>query len=398
MQVRKITRDERIELSIIQSLAFFFPIDVEAARKKAEEKPEEVEYQNCWGCFDEDGKLLCGLMNMPFGMYYDGSIVAMNGVGGVASRAESRMQGGVRAIFSQMLAEDRARGVLFSVLFPFSHPYYRKFGYDLCHEGCIVRFPTKALAKFRQRSAARMYAPQADDAALAGIYASYASRYNYAIARNAGVWKHMLSGNPLQNGPLRYILSRDGQDIAYCIYKPAQESDGTRTMQMIDFAYVDREALWDLLGFLYKLSAEFATIQMELPDDFSISMLVDEAYDVKVHGTTRSMARALDARRALEQMRHPGNAGRYTVHVDDAFLPENTGAYEISFNPDVVQARRIESDACDLSVSIQTLTQLCLGHVSLQTALLKPDVQLFSNRQTLERVFVRKPKLLTDRF
>lgn len=398
MVVRKILNREITAFRKLQSIAFLYPINVAELEAKEIENPDAENEQNLWGCFTDDGTLVSSMVNTAYSIYYDGHVVKMGGIGGVASAPESRMQGGIRSIFERVFEDDKQNGVLFSVLFPFSHRYYRKFGYEICHEGRILKFPTQELKGYRQTATARLHEAAEGSKPFAHVYDQYARQYNYAVARTDRDWKHVLDGDPYKAEAYRYILSRDGVDTAYCVFKAERTSSSTQTMVVRDYAYVDTQALHDLLGFLYKLSAQFEAVQLEVPDDFEPSALVEEPYDVSPVSLSRSMARAHSVQRALELMRHPLGEGSYSLSIQDDFLPENNGTYQVHYGGEGVQVTRTQQETCDVAMTIQTFTQLCLGFLSFDMACLKKDVTLYGNEDMLRRVFIKKPGFLTDRF
>lgn len=397
MHARKLSPQERALLHEIQGIAFLYPYDTEAEKRRMAENPQDALAADAWGCFGGDGALVAGMENHPFSMRYDGHTVAAGGIGGVASLPESRMRGGIRLVFERVFEDDLKNGRLFSLLYPFSHSYYRKFGYELCHEARCFLFPTRALEKYKQTAAARMHRAEDGSAPFESVYARYAAAYNCAIVRDGHAWRRMLHGSPSKSEAYRYILSRDGVDTAYCMFRVLKK-ESQYTMALTDYAFVDRNALHDLLGFLSKLSPQLPLVHMEAPDGFEPSVLVEEPYDVKPDGLTRSMARVLDVSKALSLMRHPRDGGAYTLAVRDDFLPGNTGSYHVAYGADGVRVTRMNAGAFDLSLPVTTLSQLCLGFVSLDKALLKPDTVCGGNYETLRRVFVKKPGLLTDRF
>lgn len=401
MQIRHITLEEYYALSRIQSIAFVAPFDPEATRKKMEETPETLSYPYGWGCFDENGVMTAGLEDTPFEMYYDGHVVKAGGIGGVASLPEARMKGGIRAIFERVFEENRARGVLFSVLYPFSNPYYRQFGYELCREGIHYRFPMEALKFYRNADVqARMHEAAEGSAPFEPIYRAYAQGYNYALAREENAWRNILGGDYTQTRCYRYILSRGGRDTAYCMFRPHQPGGmfTPRTLVLTDYAYVDATALRDLLGFLYKLAAQYSHVRIEVPSDIALPALLAEPNEVEVSSMPHSMARMLDVEQALRLMRHPAGGGSYSLRVRDDFLPVNSGIYRVAYGPQGVEVVHSADGEADLSLSVQTLAQMCLGYIDLHMACLKQDVCLVGNEGTLARVFVRKPMFLTDRF
>ena len=145
MQISKLKPGELRDADRLDSYAFVFPMP--EAQKEDTARPA---YQvDRWGLFDDSGTMACTLFNHNLPLYFDGRVVPARGVGGVASDPVSRGQGNIRALFRRVLEDDYQSGVLFSALFPFSHSFYRKFGYELCYEAVKARFPTRDLRCFQ---------------------------------------------------------------------------------------------------------------------------------------------------------------------------------------------------------------------------------------------------------
>lgn len=396
MQIRPITQEEKLQLDLVQTIAFVGTADVEEMKKRALEQPDD-EYRWCWGCFDEENRLTAGMIVNPYQIYYDGHTVKMGGIGGVASLPEHRMQGGIRSIFQALFQQMRRDQVLFSILYPFSHRYYRQFGYEVCHVARESTLPVSALKRFKQTGKAYMYQPGQSDADFREVYGQYAKRYNEAVCREDWVWSRMLKGDAYKDRNYRYVLTNDGRPTAYVMFRPEEGEDHERILAVYDLAFVSVEAFHDLLGFLYRLSAQYPKLRMELPEEVNLAALMEEPYDLTIREQCYTMARVLDVRRALELMRHPEGVGSYTLAVEDAFLTENTGGYRVQFGLDGVRVEPFEGEA-ELSLSITSFTQLCLGYLSLDSARFKPDVCLRGNGELLRRVFHKKPVFLSDRF
>ena len=84
---------------------------------------------------------------------------------------------------------------------------------------------------------------------------------------------------------------------------------------------------------------------------------------------------------------------RFVIRVSDGLIPENDGTF-------AVRGEAVEptGEAPDLAVSVQALSQLALGGVSLGEAAYREDVAILGNQALLERIFVRKPILVEDHF
>ena len=117
------------------------------------------------------------------------------------------------------------------------------------------------------------------------------------------------------------------------------------------------------------------------------------AYDITQTVAQGYMIRPVNVKRMLEIIRKPDES-RFDIRVEgDEYIAENNGTWEVSRS-----GAEPTDKAPDLTVSIQAFGQLAAGCVSLAEAEYRPDVTVHGNRETLEKVFVRKPVLVEDHF
>ncbi|HPF88865.1 MAG TPA: GNAT family N-acetyltransferase [Candidatus Limiplasma sp.] len=394
MDIRKLKPEDTQAGNIIDAISFVFPVPEE--KEAADKRPFQSDR---WGCFDDAGQLTATLFNHDLPIYFDGGIAPARGVGGVASDPVSRGNGHIRALIAQVLADDYRAGMLFSVLYPFSHPFYRKFGYELCFEGCKANFPTDMLKIFRTDDPpqARMIRPDNGLEALHPIYTAFAKQFNVAVARDARTWKRIKLGDPYKAEQYCYVLSRGGKDTGYAIFRfKPQDKPYVRTLCLTDYAFTDKAAFYDLMSFLYRYTAQAKDIEMFVPGNLPLSSLLKEISDIEISVFSSPMARAVCVEKILKAMRHPKADGTYSIYVEDSFLPENEGCYRVQYTQggDVTVTRC--EDAADLRVSVQSFAQLALGFLDLAQAAYKPDVQISGNETVLKQVFVQKPVFLWD--
>lgn len=394
MDIRKLKPEEYGASDLLESLSFVFPLSDDAEN----EKPKY--HVDRWGCLDDKDVLIASLGNHDLPIYFDGGAVPARGVGGVASDPVSRGRGHIRELMRHVLADDRKNGQLFSVLYPFSHPFYRKFGYEICFDTYVKKFPMEALKEFRGRTGfqVRMLTPSDGTAALHPIYTAYAKQFNLAVVRDARIWQRFELSEPKKAGEYCYVLSRGGEDIAYAMFKfRVDEPPFIRTLCLTDYAIRDTKALYDLFSYLYRYSAQAKHMELMEAPNLPLSSLLPEPYNIETARDIRPMARAVDVEKVLKAMRHPKADGAYSVYVEDGFLPENTGCYRVNYtNGGGVTVSRDGDDKADLRVSIGTFTQLALGFLDMEEAAFKPDVQIYGNEAAIKQVFVKKPVFLWD--
>jgi predicted acetyltransferase len=401
--MRMIVRELQNETELLAAhkigvLAFNSSCDVAEIAKDIAAKPIP---QGIYGAFDEQGRLYAKLKHCPFRMLFDGHWVKMSGVASVASLVEARGKGAVREIFRQLLRQQRQEGWLFSTLYPFSNAYYRQFGYDICNANEIYTFPCKALAAHTKNSCceASLGLPEDDSAPYELIFAEFIRGRNFSVSRTAEMWSRRLSPDPYKDKTYRYLL-RDEQQcpVAYVIFTPGSV-DGSRSIKVTDYAFVDAAAGRDLLGFLGTLSAQYAKVEISLPSDLDLAVALPEAYECCKSWRACGQGRVLDVQAVLELMRYPRESGSFSLAVEDAFLPEVSGAFRVNFAAD--GSRSVEpcaADKVDLRCSQECFTQLCLGFRDLAGVSLRNDVAVHGNNELLQRVFVTKARFFTERF
>ena len=141
MEVRQLSAAEHFEADLISHIAFHMHMaDPEKAREDSGKLKEED-----WGAFDPDGKMMARIINNRYDCYLDGTLIRNGGIGAVSTLPEYRNTGAVRAIFSKLLPNDYRNGTVISTLYPFSHAFYRKFGYETICQRNVYSFAPEVL-------------------------------------------------------------------------------------------------------------------------------------------------------------------------------------------------------------------------------------------------------------
>ena len=163
---------------------------------------------------------------------------------------------------------------------------------------------------------------------------------------------------------------------------------------MQDLAWNGPAGFRAILGFLSRFSADYGTIRLFLPRDLELLSLIRSplAYDIEKTTDQAYMIRVINAVKVLETIRKPEGC-RFVIRVSDELVPENNGTWEVTAGG--VSPTEGEPDLC---VSERALGQLACGAVSLAEAEYREDTVVLKNRETLEKVFIRKPILVEDHF
>lgn len=378
--------DDLLQFNKIEAAAFVSSFDPASFEYKPHTGPSEI-----WGF---GSPATSAMVIHDFGVWFDGHLVKATGVGGVASLPESRGQGGIREIFAALLPAWREKDVVFSLLYPFSHRFYRQFGFELVQRMHRYSLPMEALAGFRCAEPVELLT---GFDSLQKLHRDFGAVHNLYILRKDAQWNHFKKDPFLS----RVYTYRVGQN-AYVTFRPQDPEPGQDgyTLKVLDLAYLGSAALHSLFGFLYGLRAQYSRVTLELPPSVPLMHMIPECYDVSLSVEARGMARIVHVQRALEQMHYPQESGFFTLQVTDAFLPANSGCYSVRYADGHALSVTMDDfgGRPDLMVSIQSLTQLVTGSLTLEEALYLPDVTCLVNPARLQGLFPRKDLFFTDGF
>ena len=399
MLARKlVTVDEYLAAEKISTIAFVGQNPIEELKKEAEKNattPHDA--LDFWGAFNEAGEMTSHMMSHAHHVLFDGHIVLSAGIGNVSTLPEYRAQGGIRCIFKELFAQCLKKGYVFSMLYPFSNEFYRKFGFETAHRPVWQYVEMADLRKFDCPYTVKAYDWEKGIEELKAVYHKFILGHNMAIVRSENQWE-CVKPDPVQEKKYLYVLYEGETPKGYVAFRPEKVGD-TRYAVVKHMAWDGKDAFFGLLGFLGRLSAQSqAGAKLYLPSEVDLGAVFPEKYREKHEDLTPVMVRVLDVKRALTLMRHPAGQGSYCIEVKDAFLPENEGRYKVTFaNGAAVSVEKTE-DAPDLACDVTTLAMLVMGTDTPDTVKYRRDVQIFGNEELLRKVFIQKPVYHADNY
>ena len=389
MEIRLLSGEERFQARMIATVAFHQRME------DPEKAKQESEKETCqqWGAFHEDGTLMAQIINNQYMSWLDGTLIRNGGIGAVSTLPEYRMEGAVKEIFKVLLAHAYTDREVISTLYPFSHAFYRKFGYETVCWKNIYEFSPAVLRGYAFYGEASLWKQGMSVSGWTELYNRFASSYNLAISRDDRAMGERLKGEYYKDRKFCYMLHENGKPVAYLIFQDIRH-DPQAILDVQDLAWDGPGGLRAILGFLARFSADYGSIRLFLPRDIELLSLIRSplAYDIRKSTEQSYMIRVVNAEKALETMKKPAGTS-FVVRITDELIPENNGTWKVT--SDAVSPTEEEPD---LTVTEKALGQLVSGAVSLSEALYREDTVVIKNRETLDRVFVRKPILVEDHF
>jgi len=334
---------------------------------------------------------------------YEGERIAFPEMHMLGTLPEFRGGGAINKMMDVVLREYKAQGHLFTGLIPFKFDFYRKYGFECASEMLIQKVGIEQFKGFTQEMTASKISSQADVDEARELYIDFVKRYNFADLKIEYEWTYKENGEfgfrdweHQDKTHYSYILrDKDGKARAYFTFLYIFGPDGpfTGTMKVTELIFDGPEALRNVFGFFYGMRAKIIDVSLELPRDIDISLMVPECDEVKRSFDGHITARALNIDKILLALRQPQGEGKYSIHVDDSFLPENTGTYSVSFKDGRTTEVTKDDGTADLEVTVQTFCRLAAGLTGLEEAKYLSGTKLSGNVEILSRVFTRKPLL-----
>ena len=398
MEVRPIRPIEKIQVSKIQNIAFSSSRDFSQAQENMEEFQRGFETGRA--AFDDQGKMCSCLELIPYKVRFDGHIVSMGGIGGVASLPEERKKRYIRHIFKYCMEEMYEKGYVFSYLYPFSHPYYRKFGYELNMVGIECSIPFSSLGHFEQGGDVRMYTAGMDTTGIITVYNQFIQDKNLSVVREEKQWESFFEKDPYKDNVFLYTwYDEEGSAKGYIQYsvKRAEDDEHEHDIKVLEFIWLNTVAFQGILAFLKNFSSHFNKIVWKSPHFVDILSFFPEPYQIEQQLQASGMNRVVNAQKALELMQVPCGNGNITIEIKDEFFTRNSAKYKVIWENgrlEVISGR----DESDIICNINEFTQLVTGFSSVSQLNAAKKIELSGNPTMLNHLFAKKDLFLNDYF
>jgi len=394
--LRSLTLEEMPAYNKLSSICFTYTASPEslAPKEMAPEKLRQVR-----GVFDDDGTLLGGMWMIEMNCRFEGHDCPFLGIGGVVTDPAERRRGAIRQIFEEGLPRLRNAGFVFSALYPFSHVFYRKFGYELGIVKRMAKFsPSSLRSDLHQAASIRRILPEEPDGGMQQVYEKYIANKNLAVIRSVDHWRDLRRGTPWENLKYSYVLyNEEKEPMAYWVGTMAKGEDGA-TLTVADMAYTCREGMESIFA-MFRTMNEVGNIHTLAPQDMPLRYLMNDPYNMSEEASCGGMVRVMDVEKALAMLPAPALVGSCTVEVSDQQIPENNGRFAIASDGEKLTVRRTDA-APDLKCTINGLSALVVGTLDFQGSLDARLAQLLqsTNERFMAELFRRRQQHLHNYF
>lgn len=399
MRARIIGHDEMHKIDFINSVAFESPWEPpkneEPEENKSETKPSVWDH---W--LVEEGSEPCAAVSvLNENICFDGRIVPMGGIGGVSTLPQYRRKGAIRTCLSAIMNDLLEKGAVFSVLYPFSRAYYRRFGYEDGASVNIWTVPFSALQLPDVGGTIELIRPDGDFSPVHQVYAACCADQNLAFS-DCRYFRQLEKSNWMKDKRYLYIWRDEtGTPAGLLLFTKVDRVMDCR----MEFGkpncmlFRDARALIALLNFAKGFAADYDSIRFPVPQDMRIQNLISEGNSVQCGVYYTCMARLINVPRALQLCRTSGE-GSIVISVADEYIDYNRGSWKVTFNPGGLNAVEKTDAPADVELPVGDLTQLLLGARAAEDIPMMPNVKVNNPAAPLEKIFTKKPCHIIDLF
>ena len=367
--IRPILSDELEEIAYLRAIGFSRP----------EEQTLEVLQDNPRYNFSHiivaeyEGEMIGTTTIFPVQMWLSGVPVNLGAVAGVTVLPEFRRRGVAAKMMEFAVMRMFGEGLAFSALFPFSHKYYRKFGYGTVNDVHAYRLNPSNLTVYVEGHQVRPYEP-ADLPLMRVMYKGQLTWHNGWFTRSNDWWAKLV-----ERWPEIMVFDNDGMIEGYYVYEIKSTPRGERVMKIIELFAAEDAAYRGLIGYL-AAQTEADVIEYLAPADTPLRHALRQPYADEAqnrgwifndlcHVTPGLMGRIVNLPMALTSRFYTrGMSGERVLKVTDPLIPTNEEPLVFRLVDGRAETRPADSQKAQIETDIATLTQIICGYMTMVDA------------------------------
>jgi predicted acetyltransferase len=271
---------------------------------------------------EEDGEIRATAAVVPLEVFVDGELVPTGGIADVATHAAYRRRGYAGDLMRAALGGMRGRGVHLSMLHPFAHAFYRRYGWELATEAIGYRLKPTDLPTNSEQKRARAYRDE-DLSRMVALLEREASRHTLCVRRREDHWRALLG----REGTEAVIYEADGQAEGYLLYEQGEGRNMPRTLTVLELVANTPAARGALVSFMASFDPMMFEVRYSTPRGEPLHPFLPSSY-VEARISPEFMLRLVNVEGALGLLQR-SSAVPLVLEVEDDEIPENAGPYTV---------------------------------------------------------------------
>ncbi len=320
-----------------------------------------------------DGKPIGTSSVFPAKMWLSGVPITVGAMGGVTVLPEFRRHGISSKMIDFSIVRMFAEGRAMSILFPFSHKYYRKFGYGTIGDLHAYRIRPSNLTVFPEAHKVRPF--EADDLPMMRVmYKGQLTWRNGWFTRTNAWWDKIIA-----RWPNIMVFDNDEMIEGYYAYEIKVTERGERELHILEFFTAEDAAYRGLIGYLAAQNDADSILFLAPPDTplrhAMRQPIADNAknrgwiFNDLCHITPGLMGRIINLSSALTSRFYARHmSGDRVLKVTDPHIPTNEEPVIFRLVDGRAEARPADGRKPQLETDISTFSQILCGYISTMDA------------------------------
>lgn len=297
----------------------------------------------------------------------------VGGIGDVASPPEMRRKGYIGEILKNILKEMKDKGMVFSALWPFSYPFYRKYGWEITSSFKKYKIKPDFL-KFadNEKTGEFIKIDINDFDKLEPIYKNFYQKYDLEFKRDKQWWQEMVFKRGKKENYI-YVWKDKGKIQGYIIYNIIKSGKNfwNRDMSVREMFALDFKAYKQLLRFLYYHDSQVENINIFVPAGDSLVKYISDPRLEEHNYEPGTMFRLVDIKGFFNKINYPDNLNlSINFTVKDNYADWNNGNYTLEITDGKGECKdNLNINSVDFIIDINRLAQLATGFLSVDDAI-----------------------------
>jgi predicted acetyltransferase len=288
------------------------------------------------------GGVLGCLRITPFEVCSRGERMPMAGIAAVAVQPEARRRGIAEAIMEDALRKMYEMDFPISMLFPFKHRFYKKFGYAYVGNMAEYDVSPSDIQNLPERSKVRAFVKSDRAKVKKVLEEEIRRRGSFTPLRNDSFWDLVV----FPKFKDAYVYD-DGEVKGYAVmelYKeaaPAPGAFGEPVINIKELVGLEAAAHRGLWGFIGALGEQISRVRYLAQADYPLHLFLKEPrernyrrlfFEYKSFSTTASgfMLRVINVPEALVRLKHSlESPADFVLKINDGNLPRNSGTFNL---------------------------------------------------------------------
>lgn len=305
----------------------------------------------------------------PAEMWLSGVPISVGTVAGVTVLPEFRGKGIAAKMLEFSIVRMFAGGRALSVLFPFSHKYYRDFGYGTIGDLHAYHIRPNNLIAFEEGHQVRPFTPE-DLPMMRVMYKGQLTWHNGWFTRSNEWWDKIISF-----WPNIMVFDDDGMIEGYYAYDIMTGAKGERELHIHELFAAEDAAYRGLIGYLAAQTEADVIVYLAPPDTpLRHTLRQPIAADAQNHGfifndlchiTPGMMGRIINLPVALKSRFYSRHmSGERVIRVTDPLIPTNEEPLIFRLVDGRAETRPANDHKVHIETDIGTLSQIICGYVT----------------------------------